>query len=52
MKPSPNAVANEIPYRPPVVRPVDSQTIPRQLAARGLPIDTASLWRDPATIDA
>lgn len=38
------------PYRPPVARNVEGWQIPAQLEARGLMIDAASLWRDPATI--
>ena len=40
------------PYRPPVARVVSEREIPAQLAARGLMIDTASLWRDRRTVGA
>ena len=40
------------PYRPPVARAVPGRRIPPQLEARGLMIDTESLWRDTATVDA
>jgi transcriptional regulator with XRE-family HTH domain len=36
----------EVAFRPPVVRPNRSHTIPGQLEARGVLIDSASLWRD------
>lgn len=42
----------DIPYGPPVVRPDAQRELPVQLEARGLLIDTASLWRDPVTIGA
>ena len=42
----------EEPYRPPVARPLAERDIPAQLAARGLMIDTASLWRDRRTVGA
>ena len=40
----------DAPYRPKVARPDAPREVPAQLEARGLFIDTASLWRDPATI--
>jgi hypothetical protein len=42
----------DVPYRPPVVRPDTQHEVAAQFEARGLLIDTASLWRDPATIGA
>lgn len=44
--------ALDVPYRPPVVRADLQREIPAQLEARGLLIDTASLWRDPVTLGA
>lgn len=38
------------PYRPPVARTISDRTFPEQLAARGLMIDTESLWRRPETV--
>jgi hypothetical protein len=40
------------PYRPPVARVLTDRAVPVQLAARGLMIDTTSLWRDRQTVDA
>jgi transcriptional regulator with XRE-family HTH domain len=37
-------------FRPPLVRAAASHTVPPQLEARGLLIDTESLWRSPETI--
>lgn len=37
------------PYRPPVARQIEGRPIPRQLLARGLMIDTESLWRASET---
>jgi hypothetical protein len=38
------------PYRPPTVRTVEGRVVPSQLAARGLLIDTESLWRQAGTV--
>ena len=38
------------PYRPQTARPILGRSVPEQLAARGLLIDTESLWRQPETI--
>ena len=38
-------------YRPPVARTIAGQDIPQHLAARGLMIDTESLWRRAMTAD-
>lgn len=38
------------PYLPPVARIVQGRSIPPQLAARSLMIDTESLWRDRTTV--
>lgn len=38
------------PFHPPVARAVAGRSVPTQLAARGLMIDTISLWRDPETV--
>ena len=40
------------PYAPPTARTVTGHHVPAQLAARGLMIDAASLWRDSVTIGA
>ncbi len=40
------------PYEPPTARRVTGHEVPVQLAARGLLIDAASLWRDRETIGA
>jgi transcriptional regulator with XRE-family HTH domain len=40
------------PYAPPTARTVTGHHVPVQLAARGLMIDAASLWRDRVTIGA
>jgi transcriptional regulator with XRE-family HTH domain len=40
------------PYRPQVARLLTDRAIPTQLAARGLMIDSTSLWRDRQTVDA
>ena len=40
------------PYEPPTARTVTGRHVPAQLAARGLMIDTTSLWRDRRTIGA
>jgi len=40
------------PYEPPTARKVSGHHVPAQLAARGLMIDTTSLWRDRRTIGA
>lgn len=40
------------PYWPPVARVVNERAVPTQLAARGLMIDTTSLWRDRRNVDA
>jgi transcriptional regulator with XRE-family HTH domain len=40
------------PYEPPTARTVTGHLVPTQLAARGLMIDTTSLWRDRLTIGA
>lgn len=37
------------PYEPPTARSVTARHVPTQLAARGLMIDTTSLWRDRLT---
>lgn len=42
----------DVPYHPPVIRPDAQHKVPPQLNARGLLIDTPSLWRDPVTIGA
>ena len=49
---TPSVPPLDIPYRPPVVRPDAQREVPAQLEARGLLIDTASLWRDQVTIGA
>jgi len=41
----------EEPYQPLVARRVGSQEVPEQLSARGLMVDTRSLWRDRKTVD-
>ena len=38
------------PYAPPVARKLKGRSIPPQLAARSLMIDTESLWRDRTTV--
>lgn len=38
------------PYRPPVARTIGDREIPAQLEARGLMIDTGSLWRERTTV--
>ena len=38
------------PYRPSTVRAVEGRVVPPQLAARGLLIDTESLWRPRETV--
>jgi transcriptional regulator with XRE-family HTH domain len=40
------------PYQPPLARNVTGRVVPTQLAARGLMIDSTSLWRDPETVGA
>ena len=40
------------PYEPPTARTVTGRHVPAQLAARGLMIDTTSLWRERRTIGA
>ncbi len=42
--------ALEEPFQPPIARSVSGRTIPNQLEARGLMIDTESLWRNPTTV--
>lgn len=40
------------PYQPPTARGISEPLVPAQLAARGLMIDSTSLWRDPETVGA
>jgi transcriptional regulator with XRE-family HTH domain len=42
----------ETPYQPLVIRPDTKSEVPAQLGARGLLIDTSSLWHNPGTIGA
>lgn len=39
-------------YHPPLIRAGVEREVPAQLAARGLMIDTESLWRNPETVGA
>lgn len=41
-----------VPYTPAVPKHATGRAVPPQLAARGLMIDTESLWRDRATVEA